>query len=902
MSGIPGAPLGAGAWPDYVSNLADSGLRDTFVAEVYCTPTRQMMTGDARNRPECIPVWAKLRHAVDGRVASWHSLIDHSCDVAAVMEALLDLPVIADRLARLADRPMTVTVRARLAALAFLHDIGKANRGFRSRWFAGVRGAGHIMPLAQMLYSDRSEASLLLAAVGYDFWSGWIDGGAGPLFDAIFAHHGRPWQSAGSPDPALWCPGLDMDPIADLAPIGEALPRLFPEAFAAAPPLPAAPAFHHAFAGLLMLADWLGSDEDFFPWADGGSADRMAFARARAPKALASVGLAVEPVRVAVRTAAPDFAHLFAVAAPRPVQQAAPHPDACCVVLEAETGAGKTEAALWRFLHLFRAGAVDGMYFALPTRVAATQAFARICRFADRAFGRERPAVVLAVPGQQMADGARGHPLPGFDFAWDDDPNDATLRARWAAEHPKRFLAAQIAVGTIDQALLGAIEVRHAHLRGAALLRQLLVVDEVHASDRYMERLLAGLLRGHLQAGGHALLLSATLGAGTRARLLDTKTAPSPDAAEAVPYPALTWREGPAERSLPIADSGADKAVALSALPLLDLPESVAARALAAAQQGAKVLVIRNTVRAAVATQRALEALEGAEAHLLRIGRVPTLHHGRFAPEDRRLLDAEVTAVMGKERPPGGLVVVGTQTLEVSLDIDADLLITDLCPVDVMLQRLGRLHRHACRVRPAAFAAAQAYVLVPSVRPLLALARRSRHGLGGEVYDDLRIIEATWRLIETMPCWRIPADNRRLVERATHPDRLEEIFAELRASDAGWQTWLHQALGKWSGQRQQAGYALLDRDTPFDQLRPFDTDDRLATRLGAKDRLLSFAPPPVGPFGVPVAALRVPAHLLAGIAPEAEPTAILPAADGGFTLALGSKRFNYDRLGLRLAA
>jgi len=180
--------------------------------------------------------------------------------------------------------------------------------------------------------------------------------------------------------------------------------------------------------------------------------------------------------------------------------------------MEAETGSGKTEAALWRFLDLFEAGAVDGMYFALPTHVAATQAFARILRFADAAFGADRPAIVLAVPGQVQADGARGHKLPDFAFAWDDDPNDAVRQSRWAAAHPKRFLGAQIAVGTLDQALLGTIRTRHAHMRGTMLLRQLLVVDEVHASDRYMETLLSGLLRGHLQAGGHALLLSATLG------------------------------------------------------------------------------------------------------------------------------------------------------------------------------------------------------------------------------------------------------------------------------------------------------------------------------------------------------------------------------------------------------
>lgn len=846
-----------------------------------------------------IPLWAKLRRSSDGSVVAWHSLYDHSADVAAVMEALLAVPTIADRLARLAGRRLDATDQARLAALAFLHDIGKANRGFRARWRAGLRGEGHISPLAALIYGNcAKERECLLATLGYDRWANWIDGAAGPLFDAVFAHHGRPWCRNSQADCRLWRAGPDLDPIGDLAPLGAALPHLFPAAFASAPPLPEVPAFHHAFAGLLMLADWLGSDEHFFRWADGKSADRLEFARARAGCALGKVGLAVENLRLAVRSAEPDFAALFAVAAPRPVQSAAPLPEAHCVVLEAETGSGKTEAALWRFLHLFRAGKVDGMYFALPTRVAATQAFERIRQFADGVFGSNRPAVVLAVPGQQMADGVRGHPLPNFDFAWDDDPDDANRRARWAAEHPKRFLAAQIAVGTIDQALLGAIQVRHAHLRGSALLRHLLVVDEVHASDRYMERLLAGLLKAHLQAGGHALLLSATLGAGMRARLLDTTTTlPSPEAAEDVPYPALTWRTDSAEHWQQIEDSGADKPVTVTPLPLIDKPDWIAARALAAAAAGAKVLVIRNTVGAAIATQRALESLAGAEGHLFRLTGVPTLHHGRFAPEDRRLLDGKVTELLAKQRPEDGLVVIGTQTLEVSLDIDADLLLTDLCPVDVLLQRIGRLHRHAERARPEKFAAAQAMVLVPAERDLAAFMRRGRQGLGGEVYDDLRVIEATWRLIETESLWRIPTDNRRLVERATHPARLETIFTELLAGNPGWREWMTKAWGKWTGQGQQAGYALLDRNAPFDELR-FDADDRLATRLGAKDRLVVFEPPLPGPFGQAVSHLRIPAHLLHEAAIEADPTAITVEEDG-FTFALGARRFRYDRLGLQ---
>ena len=272
-----------------------------------------------------------------------------------------------------------------------------------------------------------------------------------------------------------------------------------------------------------MLADWLGSDssEGFFPFADGGGPDRMTMARQRARHAVEVIGLSSAPAALRQRVAGLGFAATFDVAQPRPVQAAAAVPGAACVVLEAETGSGKTEAALWRFKHLFEQGLVDGLYFALPTRVAATAMFARVKAFRDRVFGGSPPPVVIAVPGQALVDEAEGRPLPGFSFEWDDAPGGAD-KARWAAEYPKRFLAAPIAVGTVDQALLGAVRVRHAHMRGAALLRHLLVVDEVHASDRYMESLLVTLLRNHTGAGGHALLLSATLGAAARARLLGT--------------------------------------------------------------------------------------------------------------------------------------------------------------------------------------------------------------------------------------------------------------------------------------------------------------------------------------------------------------------------------------------
>jgi CRISPR-associated endonuclease/helicase Cas3 len=180
--------------------------------------------------------------------------------------------------------------------------------------------------------------------------------------------------------------------------------------------------------------------------------------------------------------------------------------------------------------------------------------------------------------------------------------------------------------------------------------------------------------------------------------------------------------------------SGSDKTVSIAPRPILSAPPEIASIALDAAQSGAKVLVVRNTVAAAIATFQAVEAVVGRASPVLfgveseSKGRVPTLHHSRFGPEDRRLLDTTVQQAIGRNRPNGGIVVVGTQTLEQSLDLDADLLLTDLCPVDVLLQRIGRLHRHA-RMRPAGFEKACAIALVPADRDLLA-GRLSRFGLG----------------------------------------------------------------------------------------------------------------------------------------------------------------------------
>ena len=837
-------------------------------------------------------------------------------DVGATFEALCNCAAVRRMLEHAAHRPLTDVDVARLSAFAFLHDIGKANAGFQAkRWSDDSRPrawltAGHgieAIALLDAAVGSSDEAMALLLRLPIEEMSGWgSDDAVGGLLRASIAHHGRPLSNP--PDwfnvRTHWVAHQDYDPAKQLAYVGQALLRFVPSAFdQGGEPLPDAPRFTHCFAGLVQLADWLGSDTRFFEFSEADE-DRLETCRALARKAVQDIGLDAEPYRAYLASKPPTFDDVFDAPTPYPAQAAmADNTLGPIVVLEAETGSGKTEAALWRFMHLFARGDVDSLYFALPTRVAATQAYERVRRAVEKAWPEGAPIAVRALSGYAAADGETAKALPEFEVLWSDNPSDNEAGRRWAAETAKRFLAAPIAVGTVDQALLGTLQVKHAHLRHALAARSLLVIDEVHASDAYMGVLIEQLIDAQTKVGGHTLLLSATLGAAARTRYLAAgkRTAlqlPTLEQAGKLPYPAISDASGLR------ATSGAqrEKRVTWHCDDAIDDPQYIAALALDAAAQGARVLVIRNTVPAAVATLTALEAATPEAGWLFQHEGVATLHHSRFSREDRPALDAAVELALGKRRPSGALILVGTQTLEQSLDLDADYLITDLCPMDVLLQRIGRLHRHPRpeEARPAVFRDARVIVLTPAAGDLAPCLARPRHGLGrfrdgGGVYADVRILEATRQLIEAQLQVCIPADNRRLVESATHPEALQAI----EALGEAWATHAQQIEGDTGAKKSFARGALIKFDKPFvgdDNRFPPDLD--IATRLGAADRLAEFDPPLPGPFGNAIRELPIRHHLLPhGLAVDAKPDAI-EREPGGFRFRLGDTHYRYSRLGL----
>lgn len=869
--------------------------------------------------------WGKLQQADDGSVVAWHPLIDHCADVAAVCERLLADDVLRRRLARLGGLDdLDRAAVARLCVLAALHDAGKANHGFQRKSNPLAKDTeGHVGTLFQAMFSDEPGlARSVQHALGVDLVVAWR---AEYLLYAALAHHGRPVPNSEvhkPARPALWKRADDHDPLACIAHIARTALRWFPDALLQRDPFPdGEPAFSHAFAGLVTWADWLASDSSLFPFSEPGDDDRMTRARGLAIHALRATGIDCSEARLKLAEGF-RFQRAFPGCEPRGAQQAIlelpTEIGGGLIVLEAETGSGKTEAALSHYFKLFGSGEVDGLYFALPTRTAATQMHERVRAAVDRVFADAAPPVILAVPGYLKPGDEGGTPrepvLAPFRTLWPDEALDRLRWRFWAAERSKRYLAGAVSVGTIDQVLMSSLAAKHAHLRATALLRQLLVVDEVHASDAYMNELLEEVLRRHVRAGGHALLMSATLGGTIRERLASgRRRPPALSSCLAAPYPALTTcpagaRTALSTRAISVDDLGTvGKRVAVELAGTALDHAAVASRAAGAARAGARVIVIRNKVADAVATQTALERALGDSDLLFRCAGRPAPHHSRFTREDRAALDRQVQADFGRDRSGSGHVVVATQTIQQSLDLDADLLLTDICPMDVLLQRIGRLHRHSRppdRPRAHGFEEPRVVVLQPATDLGVYLGPKgtARGPIGlGPVYPDLRIIEATRLQLIENPVLDIPAMNRALVERTTHPEALHRVVASRGGS---WVQHEQVCDGTGLAKAGAARLATFPWDEPYGEKGfPPAMEATAATRLGADDRLAVFAEPLLTPFGNSLRELAIPGWLARGAVEDSVPEALRQDVSAGRVyFRFGDAELVYDRLGLRRAA
>ncbi|MCE1180661.1 MAG: CRISPR-associated helicase Cas3', partial [Micrococcales bacterium] len=522
--------------------------------------------------------------------------------------------------------------------------------------------------------------------------------------------------------------------------------------------------------GAVVVADWLASDTTRFRHDDNRPVDQR-LEEAGLCEALHGPWAAPPEIKNAAEMLTARFPHL--AGGIRPLQTTALETASATttpglMVIEAPMGSGKTEAALLAAEELARKFGCGGVFVALPTMATSDAMFGRVLEWTRHLGAQEAPTIFLAHGKARLNEDYRGvlahSRVRGINSAEDDARAEDAVVTSWLQGRRKGVLA-NFVVGTIDQVLFGGLKSRHLALRHLALAGKVVVIDEVHAADTYMQAYLVRVLEWLAAYQVPVVLLSATLprkqleeltaayarGRGARPRALDKTTA----------YPRITVQTDEArQREVPW--TGAVTEVWLEVVS--DGPDEVLLRVRSAVAAGGCVVVIRNTVRRAQETYAALREMLGAE-------RV-SLIHSQFVASHRAVKERELLRQLGPPGPetqrPKGFVVVGTQVLEQSLDIDADLMISDHAPVDLLLQRMGRLHRHlrgeGQRERPEALREARMVIVgAPAMgsEPVLDAGGAAVYG-ASKLLRSARVLEP---YLAGLPI-RLPTDISPLVESA----------------------------------------------------------------------------------------------------------------------------------------
>jgi CRISPR-associated endonuclease/helicase Cas3 len=695
------------------------------------------------DHPAFAVLWGKSAQRTSGDVLA-HLLLAHLLDAAAVAELMW-------------GRFLAPTVRARIdaccegrggslfALLCGWHDIGKASPAFQSKvpeLAEQVQRSGltwRELDRTSQRWHHTLAGGMALRRVLRD--AGWNREAVSWVIPLITGHHGT------VPSTGLLLPpgpgrgnaqGLGAWEAVQDALVYRVAAELGLDLAGIAPVRTPRRAEQLAISGAMVMADWISSDEKHFGGIDSPAGICMAHARERAERAWSRLGLRGgwaatdligpgdgDPVkrRFGVESR-PSQVDAVAVA------EAMPAPG--LLIVEAPMGEGKTEAALVVAEVLARRFGADGVFVGMPTQATSDPMFSRVRRWVDsvdpglpvgllhgkREFNPEwralRRQVSYTGVDEYDCDDLYGSGAWGRGSSNDQREQRAgDIPAEWFLGR-KRGLLVPVTVGTVDQLLHAATRTRHVMLRHAGLAGRVVVLDEVHAYDVYMSQFLFEALRWLADAGVPVILLSATLPPGTRQDLVRAYLQGAL-AARDVDLGALPSIEGyPSVLSACVHDGEAvfDVRTAEQWRPSVpvrietldeepkDGPHMVVDLLREALRDGGCALVIRNTVTRAQQMYTAAQEAFGDDVVLLHA----RLTVGERATRTERVLNAlgpPNRQKRGREEGAGRprrLVVVATQLAEQSFDVDVDLLVTDLAPIDLLLQRIGRLHRHA---RPA---------------------------------------------------------------------------------------------------------------------------------------------------------------------------------------------------------
>ncbi|WP_229848447.1 CRISPR-associated helicase Cas3' [Kitasatospora griseola] len=623
--------------------------------------------------------------------------------------------------------------------LAGVHDIGKATPAFACQVEVladRMRAAGLEMPSRRAVGADRRLAPHGLAGqVLLQEWleeqRGWPGRVTGQFAVVVGGHHGVPpdhpslrdldgrWDLLRTPggNEGVWrrVQGELLDACAAEfgveGRLGEWRGVRLPQPVQV------------VLSGLVIMADWIASNEDLFPYFPAGSECGAGSGRAGAAWRDLDLPGSWRPVvpRDGVGELFASRFDLPAGAVVRPVQAAAVEtargmPEPGLLIVEAPMGEGKTEAALAAAEVLAARAGSGGVFFALPTMATSNAMFPRLLSWLDRlpAGDGDRLSVLLAhskaalnKDAAELRAGSRKR-IASVDVDGAVQTvsagGEAAASAELVAHHwlvgRKKGMLSSFVVGTVDQLLFAGLRARHLVLRHLAVAGKTVVIDEAHAYDTYMNTYLDRVL-GWLGAYGvPVVVLSATLPAARRRELAQAYAGAAGDDERFVPveqareYPLLT---AVSRGAVPVlgrpAVSGRGYEVRVERLD--DGLGVLADRLEAELAGGGCALVVRNTVGRVLETAKALRERFGPRA--------VTVAHSRFIDVDRAENDHRLLELFGRDAAvrPGRHIVVASQVAEQSLDVDFDLLVSDAAPVDLLLQRMGRLHRHAREGRPA---------------------------------------------------------------------------------------------------------------------------------------------------------------------------------------------------------
>lgn len=707
----------------------------------------------------------KLIIAKSGAEGKWLPLWMHAADTANVINELIHLRY--SFLPELCGMSFGDFKRTAVL-LAYLHDIGKLTPLFQSQILKALPERRslfehygiHSIP-EEFMHKDRSHHTKCGETILRHF--GFPKGFA----SVVGAHHGMPAESLlhhiekypyhfwGKPkERELWC-GLYREWVdfsmgqAGFQDISE-IPLLCKKS-------------EILLSALLIMADWIASNQANFELLDADvvlSEDE--YPKSRCVDALEKLGLPESGEFFQERISDADFELRFGFPGMNAVQRGMVDTVQNCrkpglFLLEAPMGTGKTEAALAAAEILSARCGKSGLFFGLPTQATANGIFERVAQWASL-------QSYDAVRSINLAHGnAEFQPvfaeLKNGGMLQTDLDGESGLEVNSFFSGSKMSLLADFVVATVDRLLMSALRKKHAMLLHLGLSQKVVVIDECHAYDAYMNQYLDTVLAWLHEYQVPVILLSATLPSERRKELLgayindENKTWELPEA----DYPRLTYTDGGEAFAevLPKVDTGrtvrithGDDAMAVETI-------------IGAVEAGACVGVICNTVVRAQAFAEAVRNVAGAAV---------ILYHAQYIIPDRMEREEALKKAIGKASTAEtrkGVVVVGTQVLEQSLDIDFDILVTDLCPMDLLLQRIGRLHRHTRMDRPCGYENAECMVL------------------GTEALDgSSERIYTTWLLLRTrklLPSQiRVPEDIDPLVHetyRKVEPDGEEEKTA-----------------------------------------------------------------------------------------------------------------------------